>query len=843
LKRTILDETIFAMKRIDDQSLSLEDAGRKAYSLKELTRAGFRVPPGFVVAPDEPVNQDELSVAIAAIGGYPVAIRSSANLEDLEGASFAGQYQTFLEVASLEEAIARISDCRESANAPQIRSYLSSRGLGHLVPKVTVLVQKMVDGRWAGVAFSIHPITGKEEHGLIEYCEGLGERLVSGHITPAQLTVELRTGAIVAKETGDIVHSISEDFIAELSSKMLAIQAHYGSPQDIEWAVGKDGALYILQARPITKIQFRTDIEEFTNADFKDGGVSARVCTPLMYSLYREAMQSSMPEYFRKIGLLNAKSKRENWIAMYYGRPYWNASAVKRVMAKVPGWDERTLDADLGIQKEYGPQGPVRVPTNLKTILPAIPVAIGLEAEFKRCLREAEQFTSEFDEREARLRRETRNLRSMSDGRFFGSLKQILFDFYVTTETTYFNVIYNNANAQSELKSLIRKIDEATGEETSVVSLLGGLSDISHLELQRDILELHRVAKEAGIESAAFERSLHFFLERNYFHGDAELELKTPRWGEDPTRVVSMIQAMIDAGAAPADPEATTRKQRGEYEAEVARVCERISRSFMTTLRFSRSFKKQLERTRAYLSLRESIRERSSKAYALVRLFLLEAARRWVSSGVLAEADQIFMFELGEVATLITKPEMTADLKAMAEYRKSLYEGYAKFTPPNELGRGISAGDATAKAVAGCLTGLGCSPGSVTGRARVIASLDEISQIRPGDVLVTRFTDPGWTPVLGMVKGVVTEVGGMLSHAAVIGREYGIPAVLNVKDATRLIRSGDLIEVDGSLGSVRVVEGASAAVTNQEQDFREEREIEESLAIQAPQGVHFDKAP
>jgi phosphohistidine swiveling domain-containing protein len=217
-----------------------------------------------------------------------------------------------------------------------------------------------------------------------------------------------------------------------------------------------------------------------------------------------------------------------------------------------------------------------------------------------------------------------------------------------------------------------------------------------------------------------------------------------------------------------------------------------------------------------------------------VRLFILEAARRWVSKGVLSSIEQIFMLELPEIGRLLAKPEMTSELRAKVGFRRKMYDAYSRFTPPNELGRGITgAADAGARP-SGCLVGLGCSPGVVRAPARVIYDLSEISQIRAGEILVTRFTDPGWTPVLGMVKGVVTEVGGMLSHAAVIGREYGIPAVLNVKDAMKLIRSGDVIEVDGSLGSVRVLEGASATVTEREQDdYRHEREIEESLSVAA----------
>jgi hypothetical protein len=287
--------------------------------------------------------------------------------------------------------------------------------MGHLTVEVSVIVQKLVDARWAGVAFSIHPLTGREEHALVEYCDGLGEKLVSGHIIPTQVTLELETGKIIDTQNADETQPLPKELIEELSSAILGIQAHFKLPQDIEWAVSRDQTLYLLQSRPITRIHFRTDIDEFTNADFKDGGVSARVCTPLMYSLYREAMQSSMPAYFRAIKLISENAKPENWIDCFYGRPYWNASAVKRALLKVPGFDEKEFDNDLGIQKQYGAKGAARVPVNLKTLLPAIPVAIGLEREFNRCLKSVDPFLKTFAKKERLHLSECRRLRELSD--------------------------------------------------------------------------------------------------------------------------------------------------------------------------------------------------------------------------------------------------------------------------------------------------------------------------------------------------------------------------------------------------------------------------------------------
>src|SRR5205823_752226 len=177
-------------------------------------------------------------------------------------------------------------------------TYLRKQGLDESQARVSVLVQVMVDAAIAGVAFSVDPMTGREDHALIECCRGLGEKLVSGQTTPTRYIVRLEDGSVVDWKAGAEDAKIDEPILKQLKDYILELQARFSCPQDIEWAIDKDGRLWILQSRPVTRIQWRSDIPEFTSADFREGGVSARVCTPLMYSLYRDAVQSSMQRYF-----------------------------------------------------------------------------------------------------------------------------------------------------------------------------------------------------------------------------------------------------------------------------------------------------------------------------------------------------------------------------------------------------------------------------------------------------------------------------------------------------------------------------------------------------------------
>ena len=400
---------LYPYPALGSRAYSPEAGGRKATPLHELISAGFPVPLGFVIPPD--VHLDEtahrsLEMAVAAVGGFPVAARSSGHLEDLPGASFAGQYVTRLEIGSTPDLLQAIAECRDSAKSPQVTAYLRKNRLDERLARVSVLIQPMVDAAVAGVAFSVHPTTGREDHALLECCRGLGEKLVSGRTAPTRYVVQLAQASIVERQPGDEDVHLDGRLLQELGNHVLELQAHFGTPQDIEWAVDQSGKIWILQSRPVTRIQWRTDIEEFTTADFREGGVSARVCTPLMYSLYRDALQRSMPKYFVDIGLLSKTAPPQTWIEMFYGRPYWSASAVKRTLAKVPGYDEEVFDKDLGIQKNYGSAGPVRIPTTLRTLLPAIPVAIKLQLNYHRHLRLTKAYGDRFQSQETAYLRE-----------------------------------------------------------------------------------------------------------------------------------------------------------------------------------------------------------------------------------------------------------------------------------------------------------------------------------------------------------------------------------------------------------------------------------------------------
>lgn len=772
-----------ALQVLGKTPLSVE-LGSKAKHLSEMLSLGLPVPPGFVVKNRE---IKETSQCIEECGGYPVAVRSSGGLEDMGDASFAGMYETYLNVQNEQELNTAIKKCFESASADRVQDYIKSKGLNFSAAAVEstmhVLVQKMVQSERSGVLFTIDPVEGKEEEFYIETCLGLGERLVSGAVTPSRFRWNWQKEELSFSQINDEGTKLSLSELKTLSETALTIQRHYGRPQDIEWAFDEVGKLWILQSRPITQINWRKDVPELTNADLKDGGISARVCPPMMFSLYQEAMQTSMSYYFKNVRLLST-AENVQWMFHYYGRAFWNVGVVKTALARLPGYDEKEFDVGLGIQKNYGESGAQRTTLNPLSLLNALLALCGVTWEYQDCLKMVKEFTKWFEETDVGLKKRCLRLSEVSDKEFW-KLAHEVFDFHFRTETSYFRTIYNNSNYQSDLRSKLKKWDKK--DNADLLAMLGGLDDMAHMKVQRGFEQLVVIAKNKGFESVAWLCGLNNFLKDHYHHGDVELDLTVPRWGECPDRVKQIVSEMM-----------TTELSKERTQTTWIDAWKRfngVMDSQWGWRLFGRdSFYKMLITSRRFLSHREQMRTYSTRAYFLWRMIILEGAKRLG----LSDTD----------IHLLRSQEFLARKKLSEEelrIRRNLLEGYRFFNAPNEFGGELEE-KKSIELSEGQWQGIGCSSGEIEGVVRVIQILSESNILENNEILVTQFTDPGWTPVMARASAVITEVGGVLSHAAVIGREYGIPAVLNLAGATKKLKSGQRVRVNGRTGVVTLLE-------------------------------------
>jgi len=503
--------------------------GRKALGLAQLAQAGLPVPPAGAITtaayramlalqPEDWLTEplvggieEAIKGVYAAIGGGKVAVRSSGAAEDLAGASFAGMYDSYLDVEGEAAVIEAVRRCWHSAWNGRLSFYAVRQGLEQhdLVMGVVIqrieevqkfISQEQVPAESAGVLFTLDPTTGREEDLRVEAVRGLGEALVQGTAQPDGYVIRRRDGRAVDVRLAGDQPVLEAAQLRELAALGRKAQAFYGCPQDMEFAFA-DGRLWLLQSRPITSVSYAGIDGEWTTADFKDGGVSASVCSPYMWSLYDSIWQVTMPTYLREIKLLRHR-KPITWGRVFYGRPYWNCGEVKQCLHRVPGFNERNFDRDLGIEGAYEGDGTV-IPTTPWTVLDALPTLFALGESYEARLKANAAFLQEFEAIAARYAADPAGLpRAELAARY----RRLLTEDYFATESAYFYTIYNTSNAKLDFKVELDKANEGLERPLSYLELLSGLQDLSHLRPLRDLWALAGEAPRALVLETPVEQ-------------------------------------------------------------------------------------------------------------------------------------------------------------------------------------------------------------------------------------------------------------------------------------------------------------------------------------------------
>lgn len=651
--------------------------GKKAENLLLLKEAGFDVPEFFVIPPSDFLDLTELQQQINEIGGYPVAIRSSGVLEDLSDASFAGQYDTFLNVQTFTEACAKILGCRDSAKNVRVKEYLQKNSLKEQDAHVAVIVQRMINPKRAGVAFTMHPTRGKENLALIEWVDGLGEALVSGHATPHSIEIDLRQPA---RE-------------APLAEALIQIQDYFGRPQDVEWAVDQEHRLWILQSRDITKINFETQ----ETLVLKDPQLSKKTYAPLAFEMVSRPLDGFAAEIANCLGVENIGSISE----YRFGRFYINASKILKILSEVDLIRPEKLGQMLGVDFSREKKNPSRL-TGIQKCVGLIRLGLFL---LKQLL---------FSKTE-RLHLE-RKLAAFDLNDAFIDLELIHF----RIRKLYFKAIFLNALVQGFVRRWLPWIKERDY----------ALNSLPHRELARAILEMNANSHDD-------------FLTRFGHHADDELDWLAPRWSEMGSEIIQRLEGM-----------------KSHTKAEL-KTSSRMRQILLLPLTFI---------PRITLREKECLKDLVTKSVAKVR------------RTVLAHQGDLGLYKNEQI--------------------KSKVLGFRNWSAPEVISH-VPSADTFSH---GALQGLGATEGVVEGRVRVIHSLSETEHLLKGEILVTRLTDPAWTPIFGKIPGLITEVGGVLSHAAIIAREYQIPAIVGLSDATRLLKTGDHVRIFGKQGIVERME-------------------------------------
>ncbi|MCA9167040.1 MAG: hypothetical protein KDB23_05210 [Planctomycetales bacterium] len=693
--------------------------GGKAAVLLELQEAGFAVP-AFEVSPAC------VESAVRRLKA-PLVVRSSACAEDGTQLSFAGQFQSYLHLFSTDQVTHAIKRCHDSVHDPGVTAYCQQHGISSSELTMHVIVQRMIEPELAGVAFTVNPVTGCEEI-VIEACAGLADDLLAGKVD--------------SLPTDD---PLMQKYRPEIERIARQVQLHFGTPQDIEFAV-EGGTVYLLQARPITRIGFANVQEQWTNADFRDGGVSSTVCSPLMWSLYEYVWDRSLKDTLRELKLFRGEFEASR---CFFGRPYWNLAAVKESLAVLPGYRERDFDEDLSVQINYDGFGQT-TPITLRNLLRALPTVFAIPRFLKQQIRATGELLAV--PQEERWQQVDPNACHKAE-----AFAQLIHHSYLPVEYTYFRTIFASSLAKIDFLGAFPDAD--------YIGLVSGLPPLRHMAPIR-------LVQDSSDRSDAFFSSL---IDQYGYHYCRGLDVIEPRWDEEP----AFVKGMLDAIRARTDTDAVRNPQQA-YELTLQATLRDIPR------RNHRRFLTKLARLRQLLWLREELRDVSSYGYHRLRQCALAIARqRGLGDGVFFQTFQ----------------DVIQDDRSRIDERRQNYVSYRNFQAPNEIG-GRFRFQSSCKS--GQLHGIAASPGTVTGKAFVCRNVEEAAQMPDGSILVCPFTDPGWTAVLGRAAGVITETGGLLSHAAILCREYGIPAVLGIPQATQRIAHACQLDLNGNTGRAAI---------------------------------------
>lgn len=786
----------------------------------------------------------------------PVAVRSSATAEDLADASFAGQQETYLNVCGEQALMDAVLRCWSSLWTARAMAYRARKNIPPSSVALAVVVQVMAPADAAGILFTVNPVTGSRDEMLVNAAWGLGEAIVAGQVNPDSLVVDKRSGRVKSLEIGDKrlmtapqaegtaevpvdesrrrAQVLTPEHAAELARLGREIEASLGGPQDIEWAVS-GGRIHILQSRPVTTLPLPGaergaggevpgdddwppsngrphSYDLWTQADV--GERWPEPVTPLTWSTSQPIMNESMRESHRATRAPYLDEMQ--WARRQYGRVYFNEGAMAHLMSQEYGMPSAMAAAAMGSQagESVGATG-----WRWGTILRRLPLFLHLMFKW---MRDEKKFMARFPEIDRRVNEFMAwDLTPVADAALWAEANTVWMLRVMESMNFHAEITAMSFQSFPMLEALAARW---LGSKEVTNDLVNGLTGVLASEIVPSLWAMARRAGELGLASVLLEnepkaaldrlretaeaapvlKMLDEFLQRHGHRCGTEAEWLYPRWIEAPELVIESLAGYLRAGehAHLDDAEARQRRRREEVLARLEVRLDPIRKAY---------FRSVLGRTQHLVRLRDNGQHYLVKLLLPVRHIYAVLGERWASRGWLEAPEDFFFLVVPEIERVLAAGSPDAaglDLRPAVAERRKAYRHWFGVTAPEVLdasGEPMSlAASANGSASGDALAGIAASAGRASGTARVVANPREAARLRPGEILVTRATDPGWTPVFSLIGGIVLEVGGQLSHGAIVAREYGIPAVVNVPDATRRISDGQAVTVDGTAGRVHL---------------------------------------
>ena len=775
------------------------------------------------------------------LSGGPLAVRSSATDEDSPSASFAGIHDSFLNVRGREELFSAIRACWASVWSPRATAYRRRMGISGEPPAPAVVIMGMIGAAVSGVAFSCHPGNGREDQVFISANFGLGESVVGGYADPDEYTVHvgfhslhqsLVTKRLGRKEKRTVPEpgggtcladspdegarqALKDDDILRLARIVCRVYCALGNfeeHQDVEWVFdGND--FYIVQSRPVTTVPRYTYPELmdkptiWSNANFRD--TLPMVIPPMSWSNMADALDTVLKSVMNAVGytILPGISRKR----LYMGRGYFNASVIQwenyDCFASPPervnsllGGHHPTIDVP---GREPLTRLPGRIRRNLVYMKVAKKIRKNVEAQFEklsdrmRTAREKDlkavsdadllEFWSDIE----RAFRETPDVHFALVGSAASYLMMILFldRYFPQRGQSLANALLAGRERTTSAEHGYRLIDLArvAADDTDARAFLA--DDDNDPQSWRAVLP----------ESSPFKNEFSAFLGEFGHRGIYEWDIRNPRWGEDPSWLLDVIRSTLDETRSDSI-ENLKQRQKETSEAAWQEIVSRLPFYWRPWMR------KLLAGAGQETVQREMARSTLSRVSGLGRITALECGRRFVDRGLLVEIDDVFFITWEEAQAILAGEDKGRGIKSLVADRKKRYGELETMAPPDFLEEDIPYSAAPEKTTGGnSLTGLGVAAGRAEGPAKLIHQPAEGNRLLKGDVLVAPGTDPAWTPLFLRASALVMETGGIISHGAIVAREYGIPAVINVPGVLQVLKDGSRVLVDGDEGKVYLV--------------------------------------
>ena len=776
-------------------------------------------------------------LAMTDEGATGFAVRSSATHEDQEGASAAGMHSTLLNLMREDEVLDAIKVCWSSLFRPRVLSYL--RALDEDIPvSVGVVIQAMVPSEVSGVLFTANPLTGDSGEVVINAAYGLGSSVVDGRVTPDTYRVDKATGQLRDQIIGDKAHqtvlersggvrevavapaqrecpALSEQQLLHLSDLATRVESHFGDAREVEWGIAEQ-QVYVLQARPVVVPSTRNrrssrrdrpwDRRKIVWSNANVGEALPGVATPFTWSVLS---QFSDLGFRRAFGAMGCTVPRDaELVGDFRGRIYINLTELSSIMSQVP-WIHPSTLVRLGGGQYAAELDEIVAERSSTGFFLRLPQTVSRYArENFRLQARIDDFETYFSDERLRIHGiDPRLLEPSGLDRMLGDVEHLLDETGSILLTAYANLL----TSVLALIGLLRAFAQDHGSGF-YRELLSGLQDVDSARPGFVLWRIARTAREepeveehirvaelseltvAGLPAGRTQDALRRFVEDYGYRGIREAEIAAPRWSEDPTLMFAALRSHL--GSTTDLDERDRELLRARHEAE-----DKLRKCVPFPLR--PSVTKLLEVVQRFTRMREHLRGHVVEVLGMFRRVALEASRRIEAGEPEAGPDAAFFLTLTEVRRVLYDENERVAIRV--QRRRLEYARNQALPEPPTTFVGFPPEDAGIASTSKRLRGLAASRGVAEGRVRILRDSSQAADFEPGEVLVVAAADTGWAPLFLAASGVVTELGGPLSHAAIILREYGVPAVVNVMNATGSLRDGDLVRLDGDAGTVEIL--------------------------------------